>query len=183
MSSTAPNLEAHRRAQEVFAGVLANVKSDQLGDPTPCPEWTVHDVLDHVVTGNGRVSGTITPLPEDLDGVIAAHRTSAEASQNTFAAPDGVTRTYDIRIGTVPGTMFLALRTVDVFTHAWDVATATGQDTDLDPELASELLTMSQNMMSPELRGPGRPFSAEQPCPDDAPTADRLAAFLGRPVS
>src|SRR5947199_46586 len=83
MSAAARNLEAHRQAQEVFAGVLANVKSDQLGDPTPCPEWTVRDVLEHVVTGNQRVSETITPLPDDLDEIVAAHRTSAEASQDT----------------------------------------------------------------------------------------------------
>ncbi|SRR5581483_2952642 len=180
--SPAPALEAHQRAQQVFAGVLANVKPDQLENPTPCPDWTVRDVLDHVVGGNQRVSETTGPLPEDLQGIIEAHRTSAAASQDTFAAPDGLTRTYDIRIGTVPGTMWLALRTVDVFTHAWDVAKATGQDTDLDPELATELLEMSRQMMNENLRGPGRPFGAEAPCPDKAAAADRLAAFLGRGV-
>src|SRR5437868_5369319 len=54
MSDDATALERHRRAQHAFAGVLANVKSDQLDDPTPCPDWTVRDLLGHVIGGNQR---------------------------------------------------------------------------------------------------------------------------------
>jgi uncharacterized protein (TIGR03086 family) len=74
------------------------------------------------------------------------------------------------------------LRTTDVLTHAWDIAKATGQSTDLDPELAAEALEASRMRIQPAFRGPGRPFAAEQPAPEGAPVADQLAAFLGRTV-
>ena len=77
---------------------------------------------------------------------------------------------------------FASLRSCDVFTHAWDLARATGQPTDLDPELAAANLDAARTLMREGLRGPGRSFGAEQSCPDGGTTADQLAAFLGREV-
>jgi uncharacterized protein (TIGR03086 family) len=177
-------LVAHQRAQETFALVLINVTSVQLSSSTPCPEWDVKALVDHVITGNQRVvlraGGQVAPLPQDL---IAAHRTSAKQAQEIFAERQALTRTYQISIGEVPGTVFIELRTTDLLTHAWDLAVATGQPTDLDPALAEYILTFSKQMMSrPALRGEGRPFGEEQPCGDERPAADRVAAFLGRTV-
>ena len=64
--------------------------------------------------------------------------------------------------------------------HAWDVAKATGQDTDLDPELAEQILGATRPFLAPSLRGEGRPFGPEQPCPDGASPAD-AAGRLPRP--
>jgi uncharacterized protein (TIGR03086 family) len=64
--------------------------------------------------------------------------------------------------------------------HAWDIATATGQPTDLDPEVAEAMLDMAQQRITADFRGEGKPFGREQECGDDRPMADRLAAFLGR---
>jgi uncharacterized protein (TIGR03086 family) len=178
-------LVAHQRAQETFAHVLVNVTSDQLSSPTPCSDWDVKALIDHVIAGNHRVveraGGQGAPLPEDPG---AAHRASAKAAQETFAEPQALTRTYQLPIGEVPGTAFIELRTSDLLIHAWDLAIATGQPSDLDPELAEYVLTFSRQMMSrPGLRGEGRPFGEEQPCGDERPTADRVAAFLGRELS
>ncbi|MBV8980982.1 MAG: TIGR03086 family protein [Acidimicrobiia bacterium] len=183
MSDDATALERHQRAQQAFAGVLANVKSDQLGDATPCPDWKVRDLLGHVIGGNQRTAQSEAQLPEDFDMFVDAFAASAEAAQDAFASPDGMTKTYDVGIGPIPGSRFIVLRTTDVLTHAWDLATATGQNTDIDSALAIEMLALSQKFMRPEFRGEGMPFAAEQPCDDDAVAADRLAAFLGRPVS
>jgi uncharacterized protein (TIGR03086 family) len=87
-------------------------------------------------------------------------------------------------IGEIPGTAFIELRTSDLLVHAWDLAMATGQPTELDPVLAEYVLAFSKQMMShPGLRGDGRPFGEEQPCDDERPAADRVAAFLGRELS
>jgi uncharacterized protein (TIGR03086 family) len=179
------HLGAHRRAQDTFAHVLANVTCDQLSSPTPCPEWDVKALIDHVIAGNQRVvqraGGRVAPLPE---GFAAAHRASAEAAHKTFAGPQALNRTYRLPIGELPGTTFIELRTSDLLTHAWDLAVATGQSTDLDPELGEYVLAFSTQMMShPGLRGDGRPFGKEQACGDDRPVADQLAAFLGRKLS
>jgi uncharacterized protein (TIGR03086 family) len=178
-------LVAHQRAQDTFAHVLAKVTYDQLSSPTPCPEWDVKALIDHVIAGNQRVveraGGQLAPLPENPG---AAHRASANAAQETFAEPQALTRTYQLPIGELPGTAFIELRTSDLLTHAWDLAIATGQRTDLDPELAEYVLAFSTQMMSrPGLRGDGRPFGAEQPCVDERTAADRVAAFLGRELS
>jgi uncharacterized protein (TIGR03086 family) len=178
-------LVAHQRAQDTFAHVLANVTSDHMSSCTPCPELDVKALIDHVIAGNQRVveraGGQLTPLPEDLG---AAHRSSAKLAQEIFAQSGALSRTYQLPIGTIPGTTFLELRTSDLLTHAWDLAVGTGQPTDLDPELAEYVLTFSREMMSrPGLRGDGRPYGEEQPCADERPAADRVAAFLGRELS
>jgi uncharacterized protein (TIGR03086 family) len=103
----------------------------------------------------------VVPLPEDLG---AAHRSSAKAAQETFAAPQALTRTYQLLIGELPGTAFIELRTSDLLAHAWDLAIVTGQPTDLDPELAEYVLAFSKQMMSrPGLRGAGRPSVRSSP--------------------
>ena len=123
----------------------------------------------------------MAPLPEDVG---AAHRASAKASQEIFAEPQGLTRTYQIAIGEVPGMVFLEIRTSDLLAHAWDLAMATGQPTDLDPELAEYVLAfLTQTMSRPGLRGEGRPYGEEQRCGDERSAADRVAAFLGRQLS
>ena len=79
------------------------------------------------------------------------------------------------------GAQALEIYLAEITVHTWDLATATGQPTDLDPELADYVLAFSKQMMSrPGLRGEGRPYGGEQPCGDERPAADRVAAFLGR---
>ena len=107
---------------------------------------------------------------------------SAAAAQSVFAAPDGLTRIVHVPFGDVSGAVFIGLRTTDVLAHGWDLARATNQQTDLDPELAEAMLEWSRQALRPELRGPGGPFGPEQPCPDHASNDDRLAAFLGRAI-
>lgn len=178
-------LIAHQRAQDAFAGVLANVAPEQLSLPTPCSEWTVADLVEHVLYGNehvGQWAGVYQQPPARPASLIEAHRTGAAAAQAVFARPDGMTTIFDLPFGQLPGGVFVGMRTTDVLSHAWDLATAIGQSTDLDPELAAQVLATARQRLTPELRGPGKFFGEEQPCPADRPPDDQLAAFLGRDV-
>jgi uncharacterized protein (TIGR03086 family) len=174
---------AHQRAQDSFAGVLANVTPDRFGEPTPCTEWTIRDLIMHVVGGNNmiarRARGSDESLSESVD-LAEAYRASAAGAVDGFALPDAMDAIYDLPFGQVPGNVLIGMRTTDVLTHAWDLAAATGQSTDLDPELATEVLAVARERVQPAFRGPGRPFGAEQPCAPGLPPCDRLAAFLGR---
>ncbi len=77
----------------------------------------------------------------------------------------------------------MSLATTDTLTHAWDLAKATGQNTDLAPDLAEQLLAGARVAISDDVRGDEpMPFGKEQPCPEGASAADRLAAFLGRTI-
>lgn len=177
-------LLAHERAQDAFARVLSKVGDDQLDAETPCTEWRVRDLVGHVMAGNQRMAGIApSPAPRSAAELIAAHADSARAAQAAFSAPEGMTRTFEMPFGSMPGSVVIGMRTADVVTHAWDLARATGQPTDVDAELAEQVLAASRARIRPELRAPGGPFSDEQPCDDARPAADRLAAFLGRVVS
>ena len=176
-------LTAHQRAQDAFAEVVAAVKPDQLQLPSPCSEWNARAVIDHVIGGNQWVRQLAGLAEVDLpDELAAAHAKSAEGAQAVFEAPDGLTRSFELPFASLPGSAFIALRTSDVFTHAWDLAKATGQSTDLDSELAQISLEAARAAIAPQFRGPGRPFAEEQACPQGRPPADQLAAFLGRTV-
>jgi uncharacterized protein (TIGR03086 family) len=176
-------LAAHQRAQDAFSGVLAHVQPPQLDAATPCPEWNVRDLIEHVIGGNERVAiraGLHTQPPARPGGLLEAHRATAAAAQAVFAAPNGMTAIFDLPIGRVPGSTFIWIRTTDALVHGWDLAKATGQPTGLDPELATWLLAASRQRMTGSLRG--AVFGDPQPCDRDRPPADQLAAFLGRPV-
>lgn len=83
--------------------------------------------------------------------------------------------------GEYPGAAFMGLATTDTFAHGWDLAKATGQSTDLDPELAETLLA---NAAIPDgFRGDEpMPFGAKREAPAGSTAADRFAAHLGRKV-
>lgn len=77
----------------------------------------------------------------------------------------------------------MGLAMLDTFQHAWDLAKATGQKTDLHAELAESLMDLAVAHMANVPRGEEpAPYGPEQTAPAGAPAADRLAAFLGRAV-
>src|SRR6516162_11743155 len=90
----------------------------------------------HVVGGNNmiarRARGSDESLSESVD-LAEAHRASAAGAVDGFALPDAMDAIYDLPFGQVPGNVLIGMRTTDVLTHAWDLAAATGQSTDLDP--------------------------------------------------
>ena len=174
----------HARAQALFGNVLDLVTDEQLALPTPCSDWTVADLIAHVDAGNLRVAHMGGRDPIDLpNNRITAHAASSAEARAVFDADDGMTRLFELPFGAVPGTVFVAIRSGDLYAHAWDLATAIGADTDLDHELGEAIYAATSPILGDSLRGEGRPFGVQQPCPPDRPIADRMAAFLGRTVT
>jgi uncharacterized protein (TIGR03086 family) len=108
-----------------------------------------------------------------------------EASAACIAAFEGdgaMERIVKLPFGDLPGSAVLGLATTDTLTHGWDVAKATGQPTDLSPELAATVLADIRPVLADSVRGDDgkAPFGPEQAAPDGASNADQLAAFLGR---
>jgi len=170
--------------------VLTGVSKDQLGDDTPCAAWKVSDLINHIVGGQSFFATGAKgepPVAGDAD-FSATDFVSAfdDASQRCLAAfgADGVMeRMLTLPFGQMPGAAFMGLAATDTFTHGWDLAKATGQGTDLSPELAAQLLVGARQAIQPAFRSPeGNPFGAEQPAPAGACNANQLAAFLGRKV-
>lgn len=176
--------EMHERAQTVFADVLRQVSDADLSKTTPCNEWTVADLIGHVVQGNQTTAariGTKAPtLPSGDRNVV--HGSIAEQANAALREPNWRTKMVELPFGSVPAPVFVSIRSGDVYTHAWDLAKAIDGDSDLDRELGEAIFAATAPVLTPELRGEGRPFGHEQPCDPTRPVADRLAAFLGRQV-
>ena len=103
-----------------------------------------------------------------------------------FAADGAMERIMQLPFGDLPGSGLRATsRAVDTFTHGWDLAKATGQSTDLDPELAAQLLAIAQayrarRVPRPEAAGAVRADRCEAAGGGRSP-ADQLARrSLGR---
>lgn len=184
--------EAFEQAVGLAKSVLAEVKPGQLDDPTPCASWKVRDVINHLVGGsfffaaatNGEAPGDAGNAPDFASGDYrATYEDGSKQAIAAFAAPGALERIVKVPFGEFPGVAWMGLATTDTFTHAWDLAKATGQSTDLAPELAVQLLARARQAIPENFRGDEpMPFAAEKSCPESASAADRLAAFLGRTV-
>jgi uncharacterized protein (TIGR03086 family) len=182
--------ETLERAFASTRQVLGNVKPDQLSDPSPCQSWTVREVINHVIGGAFWFAGSVNegkapPIPDtDFTGgdMGATYDDGIKQSVAAFDAPGAMEKMIELPFGTFPGAFFINLATTDAFTHGWDLAKATGQSTDLDPEVATQLLEGARAFIQPAFRGEDgkAPFGPEQQPPPNATAADKLAAFLGR---
>jgi len=186
--STAP----FQQAIATTRAVLANVSADQMQNATPCGSWDVAGVINHVVGAqNFFVAGMTGQPPAGGDtnwaegDFVASFDEAAAAAVACFEADGALQRMVKMPFGEMPGAAVLGLAMTDTFTHGWDIAKATGQSTDLAPELAAGILAQARQMVQPGFRaeedGAG-PFLAEKESPDGASNADQLAAFLGRAV-
>lgn len=170
--------------------VLAAIQADQMALPTPCSQWDVAQVINHLVGSQhffhagvtGAAAGGDSPDFAAGDYLAEFDRASA-AALAAFGEDGAMERTLSLPWGEMPGAAFMGLAVTDTLTHGWDLAKATGQSTDLAPELAAAVLEQCRTTVPPAFRSEeGAVFGLEQEAPADATAADQLAAFLGRRV-
>jgi len=170
--------------------VLAGVSADQMSAATPCASWDVSALINHIVGGQSFFQSGVNGTPPSADETdfasgdfVAAFDEAAAGTIAAFGADGAMEKVLDLPFGQMPGGAFMGLAVNDTFTHGWDLAKATGQSTDLNPELAAGILAQAQASIQEAFRGPeGAPFGSEQNAPEGATNADRLAAFLGREI-
>jgi uncharacterized protein (TIGR03086 family) len=179
--------------------LVAGIGPDDWDLPTPCTEWSVRQVVNHLVSSNllfVRVLGG-EPLPprEELlaaartdrlgEDAVGAYRASAAALVDAFRAEGALERLVTVPAGTFPGIAALHLRIVEALVHGWDLARATGRPLTVPDALVERELAFTRDTLPrlpPRPAGQG-PFAPAQPVDDDAPPLDRLAALLGRPMT
>lgn len=173
--------------------VVDKVDDSQLGNSTPCTEWTVRDVINHITGGatmfaecveKGSVPDDLLPqlmggdnLGDDWKGSF--HRASDRA-RAAFGSPGALDKMVKLPFGEMPAGIALNIAIMDVMTHAADIAKATGQTID-DEETLNTALEVGRQLITDDFRNPGI-FDAEQPAPPNASAADKLLAFAGRKV-
>ena len=162
--------------------VIANVRPDQYDLATPCTEWTVRDLMEHmigVVSGLGAAAAGREPTPFALgDDPAAQFDGAAEEALAAWRADGIMDKVIDAGPAPMPGRVLAGINLLDTATHTWDLATATGQDPSLPDDVAEAAYEASTTIIAPEIR-PGR-FAPEVPAPSDADPTERLVAFLGR---
>ena len=173
--------------------VVDNVEPAQLGNPTPCTEWTVRDVMNHITGGglmfaecveNGSVPDELLGqlmggdnLGDDYKGAFHAMSKRVRAS---FALPGAIDKIVKLPFGEMPAGVALNIAVMDVMTHCFDIAHATGQTID-DEELLATALEVGHQLINEDYRQPGL-FAAAKPAPAGASSATKLLAFAGRSV-
>ncbi len=135
--------DAMERAMAGFAEAARAVQPGQWDLATPCADWSVHDVVDHVVAGERfvvsvmsgatlaeSVTASVGLNPDDAD-VIGQLTTAAAGALEAFAQP--LDQVVQHPVGSISARLFLQYRIIDQLGHTWDVAQATGTSAQLDP--------------------------------------------------
>lgn len=170
--------------------LVAGVAPGQWDDPTPCTEWSVRDLVQHVTGGNLAFADAIRGLPAadgppaDVadSGRGARFRGSAASVLAAFREPDALERVIAVPFGLVPGAVALHLRITEVLVHGWDLARATGQPLSFPEELVERAVAFSRPLLD-RIPADRHPFAPPQDVSGEAPAIDRLAALLGRRVA
>jgi len=186
------------RALDATGELIAAIGPDQWSNPTPCPEWNVRGLVNHIVFGSRMfaaiLGGGAAPSRESLPGLraidqlgadpVAAYRRTGADLVAAFADPTVPERVFNTpTVGSVPGAVMLHLRVTETLVHGWDLAMATGQPARLPDDIAEAELAFSRSRLAPDVPRTGNPFGPAQPIAEAAPAIDRLAAYLGRPVT
>lgn len=181
-------LELFQRAQNQFTDRVDAVGSDQWEDES-LPGWTVADLVAHLVSealwvppllaGEPYAEGRFPEDTTDLLGTdpFTGWETAADGALSAFAEDDALMRTVHLSRGPTPATQYILEMTADLTVHAWDLAHATGGDTELDGELVTAALVFAEQL--PEDGVPGL-FDPPLDVSAAAPPQVRLLARFGR---
>ena len=177
--------ERYGRIADGFSRRLAGVDAEQWSAATPCTDWTVRDLVGHVVRTTNAVYGNIegtTPPDVDAEADLAVQWQRARAAvAGALADPARAETTVGGMFGEQPFESLVSrLLCADTLVHTWDLARATGQDEVLDTEgtrRALEFLTPIDDA----IRRPGG-FGPKVTSVADADDQTRLLHFCGRPA-
>lgn len=174
--------------------LVAEIRPDQWAAATPCPEWTVRRLVNHMILGHrvfvGALRGATHIAPGALepttdllgDDPAAVYRGATAELLTEFCRPGALDATVVVPVGPVPGIAAVRLRTVEEIAHGWDLARAIGRRVTFPGDLVESQLEFTRAKLA-DVPPERSPFAPAQPIADDAPPLDRLLALLGRPVA
>lgn len=178
-------------AARAVTTIVSNVSDDQLGEPTPCPDYTVEDLLFHMLGLSAAFKAaadkdfgpaTSTPpglaetvLPDDWRDQIARQLDALAVSWRNPAAWKGMTQAGGVDL---PAEIAAMVALNELTMHGWDLATATGQSY----SLPDETLQISHDLLYPGTDQSEREpiFGPVVSVPEDAPLLDKVIGLGGR---
>lgn len=163
-----------RRARHAITAV----KADQMKKPTPCTDWDVATLLEHIATAQEyqakALSGSAVPPAAT---VVARIDAASAAIIKAMQAPGAMEKKVQGRQGEVPAAQMFGSATMDLAIHTWDLARAVGGDTKMDPRTVDFLFPVAERIAQ---RGPSKAFAPPVDVPTSASKQDRLLALTGR---
>jgi len=166
---------------ELLGDVVGGIGAEQLDRETPCADFTVRGVLEHMIGGATAFAaayrGAEAAQPQ-TDDVLSGFDAAMGDLTASITAPGALSRTIHAPFGAVDGETFARFVVLDGLIHGWDLAQATGQPYKPSADLVAAVDAFAHEALDP-LRD-GQTFkSAVEPAPDASPIA-RLAAYTGR---
>lgn len=182
-------LTAHRTAMAEFDARVQRIEATQWDNPTPCTEWNVRDLLNHLVGEQLWApwlldGATLDEVGDRFDGDVlgadpaGAWTAAADAARRAWDAPGATSGEVNVTGGVIPAEDYGWQMTADLAVHAWDLARGIGDDERLNPELVAELHTVLAPQV-PAWQGLGI-FAEPRQVPPEADEQTRLLALLGR---
>jgi uncharacterized protein (TIGR03086 family) len=167
--------------------IVAGVKPDQYGLPTPCPDYDVGTLVNHIVgwvtvfaDGASQEPPKTNPATYQV-GADPAAEYDASAKRLVAAFRDGAAdRDIDLGNGPSPGSMILGMILMEDIGHGWDLAMATDQPAPYSQRSIKAAKAAAKANLKPEYRGPDKSFGDIVEVSDDAPPLDELIGLLGR---
>ncbi|MDH3753812.1 MAG: TIGR03086 family metal-binding protein [Acidimicrobiia bacterium] len=186
-------LDALTAANTEFESRLREVGSEHWTLSTPCPDWDVRALVNHVLLGTRMSVHVLAGMPREEviagldDDLISDGKDPitdfvdlADQMVEGFSGPNGLEGTVAHPAGDFPRSMFIGFRVADGAVHAWDLATAINAHTALDAELVRFLWDDAQPqremLMASGMFGDGPSGSVS----DDAPLQTRYLDLVGR---
>jgi uncharacterized protein (TIGR03083 family) len=161
------------RGLDQLWALLGEVTPDDVGRATPCSDWTVAELSDHIVNSVAGMA-TMAGGGEPDWAASTHHDDPASALRSEGRA---LVEQLDAGSGAFP----VGMAAAELAVHAYDLATALGRPTaDLDPEIADAGYAFMTSSLTDDRRGDA--FGPQQPAPATADAYQRLAAFAGRVV-
>lgn len=185
--------DRYMRVAEGFTARVDALGEDSWSAPTPCPDWTVRDLVAHVVATHGRVLERLpseTPAVDEPSGdpeagseadLVVAWRAERDRVTAAVSDPDRAATPVAGMGGDQPfATLVDTLLCTDTLIHTWDLARAAGLDERLDPDALARARAFMEPLAD-MMRSPGGFGPPVEPAPG-ADDQERFLAFCGRAV-
>lgn len=184
---------AHAHAVQLTIDAALAISTDQLTWPTPCADWNLTELLDHMTVQNHGFAAAAGNGSDEAVWTTGAYRhdpvsdyvMSAAAVTAAFAVSDVIDRPFSLpelsREQTFPGSQAITMHLVDSLVHAWDVARAVGHNIDPGQELLDQTLHIAEQVPdSEDRRQSSAHFGPRVALPANASDLDRVLTLFGR---
>jgi len=161
--------------------VLHPIARDELSKSTPCSEYDVMQLTDHLLNSITLLGGAAGADVPDRNTDYSVEQQVVGAARPTLDAwhRRGLNDTVTLGANELPATFAVSILTLEFLVHGWDYAAATKHPMNVAEALADYALGLAQKVINPQTRATVG-FADPVAVPDDASALDQLIAFTGR---